>query len=116
MRFVDKVIGRLEEVVREETAALTRHTTADLEGYIAAKSHAALELSRALRGFDATTADQDTRERIGALRRQLDGNRALLDLHLRAVREIAQILTDAIRESESDGTYSPAIRIEGPRP
>jgi hypothetical protein len=34
-------------------------------------------------------------------------------MHLDAVREISAIVTDAIREAESDGTYSRTIRKSG---
>jgi hypothetical protein len=47
--------------------------------------------------------------RLAGLRAKLDANRAVLKLHLEAVREIANIMSDAIRDAESDGTYSPAV-------
>ena len=44
--------------------------------------------------------------RMAGVRTKLEVNRAVLKMHLEAVREIADTLSDAIRNAESDGTYS----------
>jgi hypothetical protein len=51
--------------------------------------------------------------RLAGLRARLETNRTMLKMHLDAVREISAIVTDAIREAESDGTYSRTIRKSG---
>ena len=53
--------------------------------------------------------------RLAGLRAKLDVNRAVLETHLAAVREVATVLADAIRDAESDGTYSPSIGAGGGR-
>jgi hypothetical protein len=53
--------------------------------------------------------------RLAGLRAKLDVNRAVLETHLAAVREVATVLADAIRDAESDGTYSPSIGGGGGR-
>jgi len=40
------------------------------------------------------------------LRQKLERNRAVLEMHYEAVREVAAIIVRAIREADSDGTYS----------
>jgi hypothetical protein len=46
---------------------------------------------------------------MASVRGKLEVNRALLKMHLEAVREIAETMSDAIRNAESDGTYSHTV-------
>jgi hypothetical protein len=102
---------RLEEIVDQETAALKARAAVDLKVFNDRKNQMLLELSRALRtlpgagGNDAALAAQ-----LGSLRRKLEINRSVLKMHVEAVREISTTLADAIRDADSDGTYSQAIR------
>ncbi len=112
---INRVIQRLEETVSEETALLKSHSSVDLNEYNARKSQGLLELTRALRTFDVRRADNDTVFQLQALRGALEANSAVLNLHLQAVREIATLVSDTIRESDSDGTYSPPGLAYGAR-
>jgi hypothetical protein len=112
---VDRVIERLEEVVDQETAALRNRTAIDLRDFNNRKSQGLLELNRALRGLDNAPKDRTVTTRLAGLRAKLDVNRAVLETHLAAVREVATVLADAIRDAESDGTYSPSIGGGGGR-
>lgn len=102
-------IQRLEDIVEQETAALKGRKVIDLKGFNDRKSQALLELTRALRMLKGAGPDAALAARIGTLKAKLAANQAALRLHLEAVREIATALSDAIRHSESDGTYTPAI-------
>jgi hypothetical protein len=51
-------------------------------------------------GVEAQVTDE-----IQVLRQKLERNRAILEMHYEAVREVAAIIVGAIRDSESDGTY-----------
>ncbi len=104
---INRVIQRLEETVNEETSLLRSHASVDLNEYNARKSQGLLELTRALRTFDIRNADLDTVTQLQGLRGALEANSAVLNLHLQAVREIATLVSDTIRQSDSDGTYSP---------
>ena len=112
---LDRVIERLEEVVDQETAALRNRTAIDLKAFNNRKSQGLLELNRALRGLDNPPKDRTVTTRLAGLRAKLDVNRAVLETHLAAVREVATVLADAIRDAESDGTYSPSIGAGGGR-
>src|SRR6185503_19748050 len=112
---LDRVIERLEEVVDQETAALRNRTAIDLKDFNNRKSQGLLELNRALRGLDNPPKDRTVTTRLAGLRTKLDVNRAVLETHLAAVREVATVLADAIRDAESDGTYSPSIGAGGGR-
>jgi hypothetical protein len=112
---LDRVIERLEEVVEQETAALRSRRAIDLKDFNNRKSQGLLELNRALRGLDGPPKDKGVLARLAGLRAKLDVNRAVLEMHLAAVREVATVLADAIRDAESDGTYSPTLGAGGLR-
>jgi hypothetical protein len=114
--YLEKVIERLEEVVEAETAALRSRTRVDLNDFNHRKSHGLLELSRALRQHSGAVLDETIRIRLNRLKARLETNRAVLKLHVDAVREISSIVADTIRNAESDGTYSPAVRGSQKRP
>lgn len=102
-------LQRLEEVVDQETAALKSGQPVDLKAYNDRKSQALLELSRWLRNIPNLGANPELAARVGGLKEKLALNQAALKLHLEAVQEISASLTDAIQQSESDGTYTQAI-------
>jgi hypothetical protein len=111
-----QALARLEAVVDAETAALRSRAAIDLKEFNDRKSQGLLELTRAMRLFDVATADKPVLDRLAALRAKLATNRAVLGTHLEAVREIATVVADALRDAESDGTYSLSIRSGGQRP
>jgi hypothetical protein len=102
-------IQRLEEIVDQETAALRQRKIVDLKTFNDRKSQALLELTRSLRTVTDVGSDPELIARVVSLRSKLAINQAVLKLHLEAVREISNTLSDAIRHSESDGTYTQAI-------
>jgi hypothetical protein len=106
----ERCIERLEAVVDQETAALKDRTATDLREFNNRKSQGLLELSRSLRHFQGATPSNAVLARLAGLRAKLDVNQAVLKLHLEAVREVSTIMADAIRDAESDGTYSPSVR------
>ena len=106
---LDRAIQRLEEVVEQETAALRTRATIDLREFNNRKSQGLLDLNKALRVIDNAAADRGVAARLAQLRAKLDVNRAVLKMHLEAVREISTIVADTIRDADSDGTYSQSI-------
>jgi len=112
---LDRAIQRLEEIVDQETAALRTRATIDLKEFNNRKSQGLLDLNKALRVIDNVAADRGIATRLGQLRAKLDINRAVLKMHLEAVREISTIVADTIRDADSDGTYSQSISMAGYR-
>ncbi|WP_127090884.1 hypothetical protein [Aquabacter cavernae] len=98
-------LDRLEELVREETQALRAHADIDFAEISRRKSRSLLELTRIARAVPPRL-DNGTLNRVRALREALQQNFELLGLHLSAAQEVGSILHSAIREAESDGTYS----------
>ena len=107
---LDRAIDYLGAVVDQETEALRMRAMIDLAEFNNRKNQGLLELNRALRGLDAGAASR-VGARLAGLRAKLDVNRALLKTHLEAVREVASVVSEAIRDSDSDGTYSSRIGI-----
>ena len=105
MVFIDRIIDHLARVVREETELLNKNTIVDLAEYSIRKSQGLYSLSRALRKCEGQTLYPETAEKLETLRNLLEANRIALSRHLQAVREVATLLSDVIRKSESDGTY-----------
>ena len=110
-----RAIERVEQVVEQETLALERHQRSDLGDFNHRKSHGLLELTRAFRTLGTAAAGKDLEPRLGALQAKLRRNAAVLRMHLEAVQEISTVMAGAIRDGESDGTYSAAICLPGGR-
>jgi hypothetical protein len=109
-------VRRLEETVELETDALRSRKPVDLTEFNNRKSQGLLELDRALRMLGESQPSDDMKAALKSLRDKLDQNRDVLKTHLDAVREVAGIIADAIRNAESDGTYSFPFRSKGQAP
>jgi hypothetical protein len=107
--MIEPTILRLEEIIDQETEALRSRKAVDLKGFNDRKGQALLELTRLLRHVQGAEGDPQLMSRMAGVRAKLEVNRALLKMHLEAVREIAEALSDAIRNAESDGTYSHTV-------
>ena len=106
---IELSIQRLEDIVDQETAALNARKAINLKDFNDRKSQALLELTRMLRTLQGGPPNPGVAERVQGLKSKLAVNQAVLKLHLEAVKEISTSLADAIRNSESDGTYTPSI-------
>lgn len=110
LSLVEGAIERLEEAVEQETAALQNRTGLDLREFNDRKSQGLLELTRAMRHIEGGAPEPALVHRLAGLRTKLEINSAALKMHLDAVREVSTVMADAMREAESDGTYSRSIR------
>ena len=116
LSLVEKALERLEEVVDQETAALQARLAVDLKEFNDRKGRGLLELTRAMRHIEGAVPDQAALARFSRLRAKLELNRAALKLHLDAVREISTVVADAMRNADSDGTYSQSAAGYGTLP
>jgi hypothetical protein len=94
-------LERHELVIDTETAALR----IDLSEFNHKKRHGVLELSRTMRVLDEE-ALEFAQGPLHRLRDKVEQNLSILEIHMRAVRAVSEIITRAIQERESDGTYS----------
>ena len=112
----ESILSRALALVDEESAALRECRPIDYGSMVARKNLIAYELemlSQTARPFDLVAG---ARDQLASLRSKLHDNRALLDVHIGASREIAEILADLVRVAESDGTYHVPSAIRRRRP
>jgi hypothetical protein len=100
------VVDRVEAIVDAETQALTRNIPADMTEIGNRKRQGLLDMSRTLKAAVAEGPRADIRDRLASFSTKLDRNRKVLGAQLLAVREIAEIVAQTLRDAESDGTYS----------
>jgi hypothetical protein len=100
------LIGRIEEAVEEETAAIRTDLGFDIKASNARKSRYLYELTRAMKGIGEVDFLAEHRDGIRRLREKLASNEAAIRAHLNAVSEVANLMQNAIQRSEADGTYS----------
>lgn len=98
-------VDRLEQIVERETQALRKNEPIDFEDYSSRKTRAHLEFTRALRAFPPRSSGAVERK-LSSLRATLAENASMLECHLRAMNEIADMMVHVIEASEWDGTYS----------
>jgi hypothetical protein len=108
-------IDRIEQVIDEETRELRRQKVANLRDFNHRKSQSLLELSRAVRGLGEAARDRRLQGKLESLRAKIGENLAVLGMHLAAAHEVSGIISRAIQEAESDGTYSAGPGAESPR-
>lgn len=110
---IQRAVRRLIEIVDQETIALRDNAASDLSDFNARKAHGLLELDRAATLLKGAQPDAATMALLRELRAKLDANSRVLAMHIEAVREIAGVIADTIREADSDGTYTNAYRSKG---
>ena len=99
------IIGRLQQLLIEENDVLAGHTVRPHAAFAEGKNHALREfMTIGRRGVSSPSRGAVTGQLV-ALRKSLAANEQLLDLHIKALREVAAVIVDCIQVSESDGTY-----------
>jgi hypothetical protein len=104
--MTNAALARLEKVLDDENAALSAFDSKNLSEFSRIKTQCLLELQRAFAQQVPPPAELSAR--LQSLRQKLELNRWLLSLHLDAAKEIVAVIMSAIRDEESDGTYSRA--------
>ncbi len=101
-----EAIERIEAILDQETALLRQNKAANFHDFNLRKRQGLLELNRTVRALNETKLPSEGRQRIMTFKAKLEENSKLLHNHLKALEEISVIVTRAIQDSESDGTYS----------
>jgi len=104
--IVKQALDRLEEIVDHETDALRHNRALDFAKVNETKSRMLLQLTRAARAMPQGIHDETLGRHALRVRRKLEINRDLLQIHLAAEQEIGNILAGILRDADSDGTYS----------
>lgn len=100
------IIGRIEETVEAETAAIRTDARFDIKASNIRKSRYLYELNKAISALRGTMLGEEHRAGILRLREKLAVNEAAILAHLNAVTEVATLMQNAIQHAEADGTYS----------
>jgi hypothetical protein len=100
------VLDRLRAVIEAENQELTRGAAVDYRGHSQRKNQVLLELSRMKTSLATARVNPAVSSALADLSSKLDLNSRLLGAQLRAARTVASIVSRAIREGQSDGTYS----------
>lgn len=100
------VVDRLRLTVEAENRDLTRSRVVDYHAHSQRKSQGLLELNRMRGALASAGANPSARAALADLSAKLDVNQRLLRVQLRAAQTVSSLLARAIRDGQSDGTYS----------
>lgn len=103
---LSSIIRRIEDAVDMETVGIRKDSSFDIAASNARKSRYLYELNRAATGLSAQHLTDEHRDGLIRLRGKLEINEQTILAHLNAVKEVAELLQDAIQRAETDGTYS----------
>ncbi len=97
-------IGRLEEIIAGEIAALGDNRAADFADINRRKSQSLLEITRLARTLPLGS-EKALAPRLKTLGDALAADHRLLGLHLAASRQLSDLMIGVLHEAELDGTY-----------
>jgi len=100
------VVERLCETIELENQAVARRGTVDHHACSLRKSQGLLELERLASSLVGSGPSPALRSALAELNKALDHNQRMLRVQLSAAQAVSDIVARAIRESQSDGTYS----------
>jgi hypothetical protein len=105
------IVDRLRQTVAAENEDIARGRKVPYEAYSLRKNQGLLELNRFLPTIDQSTASAALREASADLQAKLEVNRRALGVSLKACEAVAEIIARAIRDGQSDGTYTALARV-----
>ena len=100
------VIERLQQTLDAEIEQIAARKRVDYQAFNLRKSQGLLELTRLAPALAGAEASPALRASLNALRAKLEVNRRMLRVQLNAAQEVSDIISRAIQEGQSDGTYS----------
>ncbi len=107
------VVDRLRRTLDEENEDIARRGSVDYHAYNLRKSQGLLELKRLAPALADTQVGPVLRVALADLYTKLETNRRMLRTQLKAAQAVSKIIARAIRESQSDGTYSARPWLDG---
>jgi hypothetical protein len=101
------IIERLRRTLADELVDIRRRERVDYDGYNLRKNQALLELNRIAANIRSNeNGNAILQNAVLQLKVDLEENQRELQLQLAAARAVSNIITKAIRDAQSDGTYS----------
>jgi hypothetical protein len=108
------IIERLAATIDAENRDLEQGRRVKYEVYSLNKNQGLLELSRLLPALAGAAAAGPLRDALAELHAKLEINRRALAVQLKACEAVSEIITRAIQDGQSDGTYT-ALAWSRPR-
>lgn len=103
---IKTVLGRLEMIIDNENQRIGADPEFDLKVSNAHKSRCLYELTMLFRGTDPKSIATNHIDQMHGLKGKLALNARRVEAHLNAVRAVADLLKNAARDAEGDGTYT----------
>ncbi|CAN7168467.1 MULTISPECIES: hypothetical protein [Neorhizobium] len=103
---IKTVLGRLEMIIDNENQRIGRDPEFDLKVSNAHKSRCLYELTMLFRGTDPKQLATGHIDQMHGLKSKLALNARRVEAHLHAVRAVADLLKNAARDADDDGTYT----------
>jgi hypothetical protein len=103
---IKTVLGRLEMIVDNENERIGKDPQFDLNVSNAHKSRCLYELTMLFRSTSPQELAVNHIEQMHALKVKLALNARRVEAHLNAVRTVADLLKNAVRDADGDGTYT----------
>jgi hypothetical protein len=100
------IVERLRQTLEEETRDIEQGRPVKYEVYSLRKNQGLLELNRLIPALDRPAAAGPLREALADLHAKLEINRRALAVQLKASAAVSEIIARAIRDGQSDGTYT----------
>ena len=108
------IIERLTATIDAENRDLEQGRRVKYEVYSLNKNQGLLDLSRLLPALAGAAAAGPLRDALAELHAKLEINRRALAVQLKACEAVSEIITRAIQDGQSDGTYT-ALAWSGSR-
>jgi hypothetical protein len=103
---IKTVLGRLEMIIENENQRIGHDPEFDFKVSNAHKSRCLYELTMLFRSADPKDLAANHVEQLHALKAKLKVNARRVEAHLNAVRTVADLLKNAVRDADGDGTYT----------
>jgi hypothetical protein len=100
------IVERLRQTAAFETEDIARGRPVPYEAYSARKNQGLMELNRLVPALAGATPSGALREAPADLAAALEANGRALGVQLKASVAVAEIIARAIRDGQSDGTYT----------
>jgi hypothetical protein len=101
------IIERLVATVEAENRDLEQGQRVRYETYSLSKNQGLRELNRLIPALAGAAAAGPLRDALAELHAKLELNRRSLAVQLKACEAVSEIITRAIQDGQSDGTYTP---------
>jgi hypothetical protein len=100
------IIERLSATIEAETRDLEQGRSVKYEVYSLSKNQGLLELNRLVPALAGAATAGPLRDALDDLHTKLEINRRALAVQLKACEAVSEIITRAIQDGQSDGTYT----------